>query len=70
MEDIPETVDRIRKERTDNKGKELWLSAMIRYVEASPYGRMERLTGLRGLIEHLEKRRRLEYQIVEEVFPQ
>ncbi len=69
VEDIPETIDRIRKERTDDKGNEAWFSEMIRYVEESPYGRMQKASGLRGLIKHLEQRRRLEHQIIEEVFP-
>ncbi len=70
VEDIPETIDRIRKERTDDQGNESWFSALIRYIEESPYGKMRGLTGLGGLIEHLEKRRMLEHQIMEEVFPE
>lgn len=70
VEDISETIDRVRKERIDEKGKESWFSAMVRYVEDSPYGKMEGSVGSRGLIEHLEKRRRLEHQIIEEIFPE
>ena len=70
VEDIPETIDRIRRERTDDKGNESWFSAVIRYIEESPYGKTQGSAGLGGLIEHLEKRRRLEHRIMEEVFPE
>lgn len=68
VENIPDTINIIRKERADDKGNELWFPLMIRYIEESPYGKMHGLTGLKGLIGHLEKRRELEHRILEEVF--
>ena len=68
VEDIAGTIDIVRKERTDDKGNELWFSQIIRYIEESPYGKIHHLIGLNGLIRHLEKRRALEHRILEEVF--
>lgn len=58
----------IRKERSDDKGNELWFPLMIRYVEESPYGKEHGLKGLKGLLTHLERRKALEYRIINEVF--
>ena len=68
VEDIPAAIDTIRKERSDNQGNELWFPMMIRYLEESPYGKAHGLTGLDGLLGHLEKRKALEHRIMEEVF--
>lgn len=68
VEDIPGAIDVIRKERSDDNGNELWFPLMIRYLEESPYGREHMLTGLEGLIEHLERRKALELRIIREIF--
>lgn len=68
MEDIPQGIDIIRKERSDDEGNELWFPMMVRYLEESPYGKEHFLTGLDGLLKHLEKRRALEHRIMNEVF--
>lgn len=68
MEDIPKEIDIIRKERSDDKGNELWFPMMIRYMEESPYGKRYGLAGLKGLLTHLERRKALEHRIVNEIF--
>lgn len=68
VEDIPETIQVIRKERSDENGNELWFPLMIQYLEQSPYGREHHLTGLEGLLRHLEKRKALECQIINKIF--
>ena len=68
VEDIPAAIDIIRKERSDDNGNELWFPLMITYIEESPYGKEHALTGLEGLLSHLEKRKTLEHRIMEEVF--
>lgn len=68
MEDIPQGIDIIRKERSDDQGNELWFPMMVSYLEESPYGKEHSLTGLDGLLKHLEKRRALEHRIINEVF--
>lgn len=68
VEDIPAAIDIIRKERSDDAGNELWFPLMVWYLEESPYGKAHGLTGLDGLLGHLEKRRALERRIMGEVF--
>lgn len=68
VEDIPEAVDAIRKERVDNQGNEVWFSMMTEYLENSPYGRAHGLKGIEGLLRHMEQRRGIERRILKEVF--
>ncbi|MBD5513952.1 MAG: deoxynucleoside kinase [Lachnospiraceae bacterium] len=68
VEDISGVIDVIRKERSDDQGKELWFPLMIRYLEESPCGKAYALTGLEGLLVHLEHRRNLERRIIDEIF--
>ena len=58
----------IRKERSDDAGNELWFPMMLRYLEESPHGKACGLSGLAGLVEHLEHRRNLERRIIDEIF--
>lgn len=67
-ENIREGIEIIRKERSDDKGNELWFPLMIRYLEESPYGEKNVLRGMDGLIKHLERRKNLEHRIMSEVF--
>lgn len=68
VEDIPGAVDTIRKERSDNNGKELWFPMMLEYLENSPYGKAHAVMGLEGLLMHMEERRKLEHRILREIF--
>lgn len=68
VEDIRSAIDVIRKERSDDNGNELWFPLMIRYLEVSPYGKEHMLSGLEGLIAHLERRKALELRIIGEIF--
>lgn len=68
MEDIPQGIDIIRKERSDDEGNELWFPMMVRYLEESPYGKEHSLTEMDGLLSHLERRRALEHRVMNEVF--
>ena len=68
VEDVPSAIGVIRKERSDDQGNELWFPMMVRYLEESPCGKARALTGLEGLLMHLENRRDLERRIIDEVF--
>lgn len=68
MEDIVRGIDIIKKERSDDKGNELWFPLIIKYIEKSPYGKTHFLSGHKGLVTHLEKRRYLEHHIINEIF--
>lgn len=66
--DVPGAIDVIRKERSDDQGNELWFPLMVRYLEESPCGKACALTGLEGLLVHLEHRKRLEHRVIDEIF--
>lgn len=68
VENILSAIDVIRKERSDDVGNELWFPLMLRHLEESPYGKQYALTGLEGLVTHLEQRRNLERRIIKEIF--
>lgn len=67
VEDIFGTIQVIRKERSDDEGNELWFPLMIRYLEDSPYGKLHSLRGMDGLLMHLERRKKLEHRIINEI---
>lgn len=68
VEDIHNTIEIIRTERSDENGNELWFPLMIRYIEESPYGKEHHLKGMEGLLTHLERRKALEHRIIDEIF--
>lgn len=68
VDDIAGGIDVIRKERSDDKGNELWFPLMLKYLEESPYGKAHALTGAEGLLSHLEHRKALEHQVIEDIF--
>jgi len=68
VDDIPGTIDVIRKERCDDRGNELWFPLMVRYLEESPLGKKQGLRGLDGLLKHLERRKDLEHRVIQEIF--
>lgn len=68
VEDILGSIEVIRKERSDDKGNELWFPLMIQYLEMSPYGKRHLLCGMEGLLAHLERRRKLEHLVINEIF--
>lgn len=60
-------LERIKAERIDEKGGEVWFLMMSQYLEQSPYGRKKGLKGLEGMIHHLERRSALEHKIMAEI---
>lgn len=68
VEDIRDAINIIRKERSDERGNELWFPLMMQYLESSPYSKVHHLTNFNGLIAHLERRKALERWILEELF--
>ncbi len=68
VEDISDTINVIKKERSDDQGNELWYPMMIRYLEESPCGKKHALTSMKGLIRHLERRKALEHDLLNEIF--
>ena len=59
----------IRKERSDDKGNELWFPLMLEYFDNSPYAVKRGLSGEQELINHFTHRQELELRICREIFP-
>lgn len=66
--DIAAAIETIKKERSDDAGNELWFPLMLEYLQESPYGKAHALSGMAGLLCHLERRRALEHRVIDEVF--
>ncbi|WP_026520298.1 hypothetical protein [Butyrivibrio sp. FCS006] len=67
-EDIASNIDVIRKERSDDKGNEMWFPLMMSYFDNSPYAREKSLSGPKALLDHFRHRQELELRICREVF--
>ena len=65
--DISGNIAQIRKERVDTNGNEIWFSLMMDYLTISPYGKHHRYQNVEDLIKHLEHRRNIELQVIDEV---
>lgn len=67
VQDMENTIDTIKRERTDTQGNELWFQMMCKYIEESPYGKEHHIKDFDGLIFHLNRRKEIEHNIVEKV---
>ena len=67
-DDIASNIDVIRKERSDDKGNEMWFPLMMSYFDNSPYAREKSLSGTDALLDHFRHRQELELRICREVF--
>lgn len=67
-EDIRSNIDAIRKERSDDQGREMWFPLMLRYYNDSPYAKKNGLFGAENMLKHFHHRQGLELKICEEVF--
>lgn len=67
-DDIASNIDVIRKERSDDKGNEMWFPLMMAYFDNSPYAKEKGVSGTDALFAHFEHRQQLELRICKEVF--
>ncbi len=67
-EDIPGSIDAVRRERTDGQGNERWFSMVCEYFNTSPYARETGLRDFDGFVTHLRHRQALELRLCREVF--
>ena len=67
--DVRGNLETVRRERTDEKGNEIWFGMMLGYFNDSPYARARGLKGEEDLIRHLIRRQELELRLCGEVFP-
>lgn len=69
-EDIRANIEVVKKERSDGQGNEVWFSMLCDCFDNSPYAKANGVSGMDGLIEHLEHRQALELRLCSEVFPE
>ncbi len=69
VSDIKGNLDVIRKERSDDKGNEIWFPLMLGFFDSSPYAKVNGVQGAEALTDHFRHRQELELRICEEVFP-
>ena len=67
-DDIRGNLEVIRKERSDDKGNEIWFPLMLGFFNDSPFAKKNGLNGEDDLIHHFQHRQKLELQICEEIF--
>lgn len=68
-DNVPASLQAVRKERCDADGNEVWFSMLLQYFDASPLATEQGVRGEEALVRHLEHRQRLEMRICAEVFP-
>jgi hypothetical protein len=66
-DNIRENILQIKKERSDEKGVELWYPLMLKYLQESPYGKEHGFEGLDDMIAHFERRVAIEERIIRDV---
>lgn len=64
---IEESIRIIQKERSDDKGNQLWYPVMLEYLENSPYGKQHHYQGFEDMVEHFKHRQQVELRIIHEV---
>ncbi len=67
-DDIRGNLEVIRKERSDDKGNEIWFPLMLGFFNDSPFAKKNGLNGEDDLILHFQHRQKLELQICGEIF--
>lgn len=66
-DNLEESINIIKKERSDEEGNELWYDMMLGYLADSPYGRRYGLKSFDDLVNHFKHRQELELTIIREV---
>ncbi len=66
-EEPEEQVKIIKKERSDQQGKELWYPVMLQYLASSPYGKRHGYQGFDDMAAHFRHRQELELRIIDEM---
>ncbi len=66
-DNLEESINIIKRERSDEEGNELWYDMMLGYLADSPYGRKHGLKDFEDLINHFKHRQELELAIIRDV---
>ncbi len=68
-DDVAGNIARIRRERSDGNGNELWFPMLLDYFDHCPYARANNKSGVDDLLTHLCHRQELELRLCREIFP-
>ena len=66
-EQMEENILQIKKERSDEKGVELWYPLMLRYLNDTPYGKKHPFEGVADMVSHFRRRMKMELAAIEKV---
>ncbi len=66
-DDIESNVLKIKKERSDENGVEMWYPLVMRYLNDSPYGKKFAFEDISDMVAHFKRRMDLELRIVKEI---
>jgi len=66
-DDMEGDVLKIKRERSDINGVEMWFPLMMKYLNDSPYGKEYEFVDISDIVAHFEKRMELEIRIIKEI---
>lgn len=66
-DNLQESTQIIRKERSDEQGTELWYPLMLEYLTQSPYGKQHNYKDFDDLVHHFRHRQQIELRILNEI---
>ena len=66
-EDIEDSIMKIRKERCDEKGNQVWYQLLLKYLKESPYGKVYNFNGFEDVVSHFKHRQLVEMRIIREI---
>ena len=66
-DNLEETINVIKKERSDGQGNEMWYPLMLEYLVNSPYGKAHGYKDFEDMVNHFRHRQRVELRIIKEV---
>ena len=66
-ENLGDSINVIRQERSDDAGNQLWYDMMLGYLSSCPYGVKNGCSAFADLVKHLEHRQQLELAVIKEV---
>lgn len=66
-DDIESNILKIKKERSDENGVEMWYPLVMRYLNESPYGKKFGFLDISDIVAHYKRRMELEMRIIQEI---
>ena len=66
-DDIESNILKIKKERSDENGVEMWYPLVMRYLNESPYGKKFGFSDISDIVAHYKRRMNLEVRIIKEI---